>query len=140
MAQSKVISAPHLKCYINGKLLGIVTGFRYSVRTGRRGARGIDQNTVQEWIPTTYDVSGQVEIVRQRGTGGLEGPGIVAFSDTILLEKYIKIDLLDRVTDKIVFSAINAVVMEQNWVVGLKNHMVGTFTFEAQDQENESRP
>lgn len=136
--QEKVISGATLKCYINGDFLGIVTGFRYTVRTSHIGLRGIDSNTVQEFAPSTYMVMGQAEVVRLRGSGGLEGAGIVSFSDTILLEKYLRIDLLDRVTDKVVFSAINAVVMEQNWQTAPKDLMRGSFAFEAADFTNEA--
>ena len=55
-----------------------------------------------------------------------------------MLEKYIRIDILDRVTDKLVFSAINAVVTEQTWQATAKQHMIGSFSFEAQDYTNEA--
>lgn len=136
--QEKIISGPSLKCYINGDLLGIVTNFRFTVRTSHIPLRGIDVNTVQEFAPSTYTVLGSIEVVRTRGSGGLEGAGIVPFSDTILLEKYLRIDLLDRVTDKVVFSAINGVVTEQSWQTGPKSLMTGAFSFEATDFTNEA--
>lgn len=134
--QTKVLSGPHVKCVVNGRTLGIVTSFQYSIRTPHRPAQGLDQTTVQEWIPTTYLVMGQVGIVRVRGDGGLEGAGLAAFSADLLRQKYLQIDLVDRLTERVLFSAINAVVTGQAWQVEARDVVRGQFTFEAQDQSN----
>lgn len=135
---SQTLTAPLLKCFVNGKLLGIVTGIEWTVSSGRKPVSGIDQTTVQEWVPTTYTVSGRVSVIRAIGTGGLEGIGLVGFSDTTLLEKYLKIDLIDRSTDKVVFSAVNAVISSQNWSVSPKQVVTGSFSFEATQYVNEA--
>ena len=134
--QSRVISGPRLKCVINGRVFGIVTSFRYEIRSSHAPAQGLDQNTVQEWIPTTYRVSGQVGVLRLHGTGGLEGAGVVAFSDDVLRQKYLTIELVDRVTERTVFSAINSVVSAQSWQVAAKGLLTGSFAFEAENQTN----
>ncbi len=135
---AQTLHGPQLKCYVNGKLLGIVTSIEFNVARGFAERSGIDQNTVAEFIPGNVMIAGRISVVRIRGSGGLEGLGLVAFPDKMLLEKYNKIDLIDRSTDKVVFSAINAVITDQSWSVGAKQLMAGSISFRAANYTNEA--
>lgn len=136
--QSLVIAHPHIKCYINGQLLGYVTSVAWQQMLGHKDARGIDIPTVQEFIPTTYGVRGTFGVYRARSGGGLEGAAIAPFSDQLPMEKYITIELIDRVSGNTIARFVNAVVDGQSWQANPKGLLEGSFSFRAAAFGNEA--
>ena len=102
MAYASVIQGAAVKCYVNGVLLGYVTAAAWNTLTRYGEAAEIDSNVVKEYMPGSYRVGGSFGILRGRSTGGLEGAGMVAFAEGMLRQKYLSIDLVDRVTGEVV--------------------------------------
>jgi hypothetical protein len=136
--QSKILASAHLKVLVNGRLLGWTSGFSPRVRTSVRPAMGIDNSTAIELIPTSYSVSGTMEVYRGRLQGGLEGLGMVAFAKDLLRQKYCTIEVVDRATDTTVFKIIGCTVTEQAWRVSPKALVSGTIQFEGLETSNEA--
>lgn len=140
MAFSSVIAGSHVKCYINGVLLGYITGVsQWTVDTEYREARGIDSNTAVELVPGQFRVTGVFSIVRGRDTGGLEGAGMVASGQKMLLQKTMTIELVDRLTDQVIFKALGCQVTRQTWNSAPKQVVMGQFNWTGTTFSNEAQ-
>jgi hypothetical protein len=133
-----IIAAAHLKVYVNGRLLGWTTGFTPRISTPVRAAGGIDTSVTFELMPTTYAVSGTMEVLRGRGQGGAEGLGMAAFAKDLLKQKYSTIELVDRLSDAIMFKFVGCLVEDQGWEVTPKGLVRGRFSFQGLDYSNEA--
>lgn len=134
---AKTLSGPSVKIFINNKLLGFVTGVELKMSSGRRPIYELDSVTPAELAPGPRSVNGVVSVVRIRLDGGLEGRGIAATDRNIMLEKYISITLVDRLTDTVIFKCEEAAVNDQSWAIQSKNIVTGTFTFTGKGWTNE---
>lgn len=137
--QSKSVVGSQIKCYVNNRLFGICTGFEYTIDVGRKAIYGLDQITPFELAAGVYSVKGKMDFNKVRYDGGLEGRGLVASQDKMLLEKYIGIVLVDRVTDTVIFQADFATINNQSWEVKAKGIMTGSCTFEAIIYRNDAQ-
>ena len=137
LAQATVGSG--VKLYINNRVFGIVTSFEWMLDGGRKAIRGIDQTTPFELAPTNSTLRGTINCVKVRGDGGLEGRAISAIESNVLLEKYISILLVDRLSGDVIFRCDKAAVNSQNWRVGAKELLRGSFTFEGLEWSSEFR-
>lgn len=138
MASSKILAGAHLKVYVNGQLLGVANGFNFAVRSPVRINRGIDQSTGSELIPTTYDVTGTIQVYRGRWQGGAEGLGMAAFGQKLLEQRYSTIEIVDIDSDAVVAKFIQCLVPSQSWEIRPKGLVVGNFSFEGLDYSNET--
>jgi hypothetical protein len=129
--QPQILAAAHLKCYINNSLAGYVTGFNYSINTQHRSIEAVDNVQAQELAPSTYTVTASFQMVSSRVLMGLEGAGIGVYADQLPRHKYLDIVILDRVTERIVFQAVKAVVETQSWTAQAKGLLSGQFTVKA---------
>lgn len=137
---SPIVAGHHVKCFINGILLGYVTGMpQWVIDTEYRETREIDSNTSVELIPGPFRVSGAFTVLRGRSTGGLEGAGIAATAEKMLLQKYLTIELIDRLTDQTIFRATRCQVTKQSWTTAPKQLVTGTFTWVGLRFENEAQ-
>ena len=138
MAQTKTITPAHLKLYVNGQLIGIAMGGSYQIQTAVRDIRAIDSNVAYELAPTQCDVSGTIQIVRLHGTGGIEGEGIAAFDEEILLQKYSTITLVDRKTDLNMQEFGRCLCTGQQWNIPTRGIVTGSFSFKGTAWSNEA--
>jgi hypothetical protein len=129
MGQAQSTAASSYKLYINNRVFGIATGFEFSEEVGRRAIYGLDQITPYELAPGTNTITGRIDCIKARNDGGLEGRGVATSHNNRLLEKYISIMLVDRITDKVVFRCDEAAVNNQTWRTEAKMIMRGSFTF-----------
>jgi hypothetical protein len=137
--QTFSIAAAHLKCYVNSKLLGYVMSVpAWTVATEWAELREIDNATGAQLTPRTYTVNGTIQILRGRSTGGLEGAGLVPSAEAFLRQKYLVIEIQDRVTQDIIFSAQKCQVISQQWSVSPKGLLIGNFNFRGLTMTNES--
>jgi hypothetical protein len=135
-----IVAGQDVQCYINGVLLGYISGLpQWTIETDYREAREIDSNVPKELMPGTYRVSGAFQILRGRDTGGLEGAGMVASAEKMLLQKYLTIELVDRNTDQVIFRAKHCQVLRQTWSTAPKQLVTGTFSWVGTTFENESK-
>lgn len=135
--QAKSLVGANLKILVNNHLFGIGTAVDWSMDYGRKAIFGIDSYLPQEIASSQVTVSGTIECIRTKLSGGLEGLGIAATDQNILFEKYIKITLIDRQTDTIVFNCYNVLVSNQNWKAGAGSIVRGSFSFQGITNSNE---
>lgn len=138
MSWPSIIAAAHLKVFVNGRLLGWTTGFMPQTRTPVKRASGIDTSLTFELMPTGYDVTGNMVIIRGRAQGGIEGLGMAAFAKNLLRQKYCTIELVDRLTDQVVMKFAGCMVTSQAWDVSPKGIVTGRISFEGLDYSNEA--
>ena len=127
----------NLKLLINNKTLGIVTGFSYMIDYGRRALRGVDCPFPQEIVSGQQTVRGQVSVVRLKGVT-LENCGVISpqLSNTgtatgeMAGDPYFSLTLVDRTSDQTVFRVDAASLTNQQWTVGARGIMTGSFNFE----------
>jgi hypothetical protein len=139
MAKAQSTVGAGYKLYINNRIFGIATGFEFTTGAGRRPIFGLDNVGALELAPANNSVTGKVDCIRIRLDGGLEGRGIAARDEDVMLEKYISIILIDRLTDSVVFRCDQAAVQQQTWRVDAKQVMRGNFTFLGIDWTNETQ-
>jgi hypothetical protein len=135
--QAKSLVGANLKIFINGHLFGVGTATEWSVDYGRKYIFGIDSYLPQEIASGQVTITGTVECIRTKLSGGLEGYGVVAQTQNILLEKYIRITLIERQTDTTIFNCFNALVSNQNWRATSEMTMRGSFSFLGTNSTNE---
>jgi hypothetical protein len=137
MPRSETVVAAHLKIYVNGSLMGWATGFQPRIQTPVRKAQGIDTLMTFELMPTGFSASGSLQIVRGRAQGGPEGLGMVAAAKDMLKQKYLTIEVVDRITDSIVFKFTGCTITDQTWMISPKGVVTGALTFEAINYSND---
>jgi len=146
--QTVTITGARLRLVINNKVVGLATSISYSVDYGKKALRGIDTPFPQEIVPGQQTVKGTIACIRIQGMS-LESYGIVSPqlstvttplgegapspgtpATGLLADSYISIALIDRITGEAVFQADQASVLSQNWSVGARGIMQGSFEFE----------
>lgn len=139
MGQSFSIAGAHLKAFVNGKLLGIVMSIPvWNIHSNWSELREIDSVVARQLTPRSYSCTGTVEILRGRSTGGLEGAGLVPTAEVMLRQKYLTIEIQDRISQDIIFRALLCQVDSQQWKIDAKGLVTGTFSFKGITHNNES--
>ena len=80
-----------------------------------------------------FSVTGTLQVLRGRNTGGLEGAGLVPSGQRMLQQKYLTIELQDRISGAILFRAVSCQVDGQQWQITPKGLVLGTFNFKGLD-------
>lgn len=125
----RLLTAARLIVSINGVMYGRCGGISWAPVAPKKAARGVDSPLVQEYMPTTIEITGQMTVYRMIGDGGLEGAGIQASQIDISREKYITIQLVERQTDTTVLQINQATVQSQSWNAIAKGVVMGQFSF-----------
>lgn len=137
---SKHLVGAGLELYINNTLYGITQSFEYTSSTHRKPIYGLDRSNPHELAPNVTMIQGTIRLYRERGSGGLEGAGLLAPIDTISREKYFSIGLIDIASgDLLVFYADRCSVEQQSWSHMAGARVEGTFSFSAVKWDNESQ-
>lgn len=137
MTRAKTIVSGGVVLYLNGKPFGRVTSFSYSSTSPRKEIYGLDSTEPFELMPTTTQCSGRIGLIRTVGDGGAEGAGMTVQYGDLPREKYFKLQLVERVSDTILFEANYCSVQSQSWAVGSKSAISGEVDFKALDWSNE---
>lgn len=146
MSRAVTISGASLNLFINGQKVGFVTSLSYDTDYGKKPIHGIDSPIPQELAPGPQRLTGTMNVYRLKGSGGLEGFGMVppqpgtsgeGETSAVLNEMYISILLVDRATGFSIFEAERATITRQSWTVGAKGIMTGNVSFEAFYSVNE---
>jgi len=138
MARPRLISSARLLVYLNGRLYGRCAGISWQPTTPKRAARAVDTPLVQEYMPTTVEVTGAMTIYRMIADGGTEGAGIQANQIDTAREKYFTITLVERTTDTVVLQINQATVQSQAWSVSPRGLLMGQISFTAIISTNEA--
>jgi len=137
-SQSKTVVGAGLKIYINNRPFGIGTAIEWVSNNSKEEVFGVDQLTPFEIEPTRNSISGSIECTKVRNDGGLEGRGITASDTNTLLEKYISIYVVDRLSGAVIFKCQNALVTNQKWRVDGRGMVKGSFGFSGLNWTGES--
>lgn len=140
MPASTIATGAKVVCYINGFVYGLVTGMSFGSATPHKELRGIDSQFPIELAPTMVSISGQLELLRRAGDGGLEAAGITAQFQQITQQRYFSIMLLDRLTNSVLFQANYCVCTGQQWGIPSRGIVTGSFPFTALEWNNEVKP
>ncbi len=138
--KSNNLTAARVVLYVNGKLYGRVTDFRWNSSTSGREIYGIDSPEPFELANTTTRCSGSMSVLRLGQDGGAEGAGMTVSYADISREKYFSLALVDRVTDTIIFQARRCKLTSQSWDVPARGRVTGNLDFVACDWSNEATP
>jgi hypothetical protein len=138
MAIAKTLRGADIKVFINGQLFPPATSLRFSATTGRHAIRGVDSHTPFELASGPAEVKGSIEVLRKRASGGLEGAGVVAPEEKILLERYFSLTVVDRLSDTVVLQIDEAALVDQNWSFPGRGIVTGNFSFEGLSWVNET--
>ncbi len=136
--RSRLVTGAQVILYINGKPYAVVTGFKWDSITPPKAIYGLDCGEPLELAPTTTKITGQIGLLRQVGSGGIEGAGVVPHFPSLPRAKYFTLALVERSTDTQLFRADRCWAISQTWDVPSKGRMTGGLTFEAMDWNNES--
>lgn len=123
------ISGAQLLCYINGQLFGRIVGFNYQSSTPSIDVRGIDSDQPFEFMSGTTSLTGSISCYRLSGDGGLENLGVTSKYADLTLLKYFSIQIIDRKNNLSIFKAQKCRLENQNWSVGSRGIMQGSFSF-----------
>lgn len=138
MARPRIVVAARILCYINGRLLGRVAEFSWNGEAAHKAARGVDDPTAQEFMPTTLGMSGTMRILRTIGDGGAQGAGITVPQSLVSREKYFTVVLVERETDSTLFRATECVANSESWAVVAKGIVQGNISFVGRTWSNEA--
>lgn len=139
MGQTFSIAGAHLKVYVNSQLLGYVIGTpTWNVRSEWGRLRELDSVLTRQLAPRFYEVSATIQVLRGRSTGGLEGAGLVPTAEAMLRQKYLTIEIQDRITQDIVYRAVQCAVQQQQWQMNARGIVTGTFNFDGITFANEA--
>lgn len=135
-------TAAGVKCFINGRDMGWVTGVTFDSATPHRAYYGIDSLKPFELIPTNLTVSGTISVIKMFGDGGsLEYQGIVSGFNKVITEKYFTLLLTQHTSagaSYVIFRADECSVDKQSWSFQNKQIVTGTFTFQGIEWTNPS--
>lgn len=137
MAQTKSLKGADIKVYVNGKLYPVVVSIRWAASSGRQAIACIDRSTPVELASGGTSIKGTLEILRLRNSGGIQGSGIAAPEDKVLLERYWSLTVIDRLSDSVILQIDEASVVDENWSVG-RGLISGSFSFEGISWTNDS--
>jgi hypothetical protein len=138
MATSKSMTGAEVKVYINGRIYPYIVSIRWTGSYGRQEIMAIDQNEPAELAPGSTSISGTFDVVRIRNSGGLQGAGIAAPEDKLLLERYFSLVVVDRVSDTTLLKIDNGSVSDESWSVPSRGTITGSVSFKGLGWGNEA--
>jgi len=124
-----------VRLIINQSIVGFATGITFTRSTSSKFIFEIDNPYPREIAKTSYSVQGTLTGIRIRDSGGLDGAGIMDESSpsAFFNSKYCTIEVVDRVTNKHMFTIRNVVFDQDSWsiqakqIIGFTANFKGTF-------------
>lgn len=113
---------------------------RWNSDTAAHSSYGIDSMEPFELSPTVSAITGALTVYRRAGDGGAEGAGITVALPDLSREKYFRVTLIERRTQKVIFNAPRCKITSQSWDVPTRGHVTGTLNFTATTWSNEAPP
>lgn len=136
----KTLVSAGVKCYINGRDIGWVTGVSFESNTPRRAIGGIDTLKPFEIVATAANVTGTISVVKMLGDESLEYHGITSGFNKLNIERYFTLMLVQRTSagaSYTLFRAEECSVERQVWQIQPKQIVVGTFSFQGIEWNND---
>lgn len=116
--------------FVNGSPWGNVTSLDLRMSNNSRRRMEIDSNTTAEIVPGPYTVSGSMNVYRLLNDGGAEGRDIMASQQYSSRQRYVRIRLVNRLTQEVIFESLYTRFIDQKWSYRTKSLAQGTLAFE----------
>lgn len=129
MARSIVLKGAEVRLYIAGKLYPEARSVSYTVNYGENEIYGIDTPFAQEIATDRVSVQGQVNGVRIKYSGGLQGKGARPKINEILQGQYVAIRIQDRFSQQDILFLPQAKIISENVNISSKNVVTLSFGF-----------
>lgn len=120
MAQSYVISGATIKLYLNNKVYKVTQGVSFTVDYGEAGIYGIDAAYPQEIASNRVTVTGSVQGLRLKYSGGLQAAAGRPLFTEIAASPYISIRIQDRSTQEDIIFIPNAKISRESHSMAAK--------------------
>ena len=128
---SNVITGPGIKIYANGTLVGFATAISFTRTQNVAPIMEIDNPYAVELRPTSYSVTGSLAGIRVRQINGLDDTNFnlmnLANTQDFFNQKYVKLEVVDRVTGYTLYTISTAMFSQDSWQVSSRSQM----TFQA---------
>lgn len=138
--QQVVQTGAGVRVSINGSVVGFATGLSFSRGLNSKVIYELDNPFAKEILPTVYSVQGTLTGFRIRGSGGLDGYGIMNASNVnaFFNQKYCVIEVVDILSGVTMYSMQKVIFDNDSWT--LQNKQLFTFSanFKAVFIQNES--
>jgi len=127
---------------INGALAGFATGMTFTRTLSTKVINEIDSPFAAEIMPTTYIVQGTLSGLRVRGSGGLDGYGIMNVSTPInfFSQQYCIIEVVDISSKTTIYTFQKVVFDQDSWNVQSRSLFTFSANFRAVFVQNEYTP
>ena len=126
--QQNLQTGSGIKLLINGNLAAFATGINFTRSTNTKVIYEIDSPFAKEIMTTTYAVNGSLTGLRVRGSGGLDGAGIMNAStaNAFFTQKYCVIEIVDILSKVTMYTIDHVVFSEDSW--NIQNRQLMTFS------------
>lgn len=140
MALQNLQHGAGVRLSINGKVVGFATGLSWSRSVNTKVINEMDNPFAKEIMPTTYSIVGSLSGFRLRGSGGLDGAGIMDLSSMakFFTQKYCVIEIVDILSGATIASMKFVVFDSDSWQVQTKAVITFSGTFKAVFMGNET--
>lgn len=119
MALQNLITGASLVLYINGIVVGFATGITFTRSQAIKSIYELDNPYVAEMMPTQYSIDGTLNGLRIRQSSGIDTNGIMDLSSVSMFfdQKYVNIELLDRLTGVRIYSIQRCIFSTDSWSI-----------------------
>lgn len=129
MAVPIILVGAHIKLYINNQVYKTVQSISITVDYGEQPIYGIDSEHAQEIAPTRLSVSGSVQGLRVKNSGGLQAQSIRPLFLDLMASPYISIRIQDRSTGEDILYIPQAKVSQETHQMATKTTYKMNFNF-----------
>lgn len=129
MAQTVVLKGAECKLFISGKVYPEVQSITFTIDYGETEIYGIDSQYPQEIAPTRVSVQGQVNGIRVKLSGGLQGKNARSKINEILHAPYTSLRIKDRQSDLDLLWLPQMKIVNESMTIQARGVVKMNFTF-----------
>lgn len=129
MAVPVILTGPMIRLFINNQLYKTVQSVSLVVDYGEQPIYGIDAMHSQEIAPTRLSVSGSVQGLRVKNSGGLQAQNIRPLFVDLMASPYISIRIQDRATGEDILYIPQCKVSQESHAMATKTTYKMNFNF-----------
>lgn len=129
MAVPVILAGAHIKLYINNQVYKTVQSVTITVDYGEQPQYGIDAAHAQEIAPTRLSVSGSVQGLRVKNSGGLQASNMRPLIQDLAASPYISIRIQDRSTGEDILYIPQCKVSQETHMMATKTTYKMNFNF-----------
>lgn len=126
---SVVLTGALVRIYINNTLYREAQSVSYTLDSGESEIYGIDSAFPQEITSTRSSVSGSINGLKVKLSGGLQAYGARPLIFDLVKSEYISIRIQDRSTGEDILFIPNAKITQQNFQANIKSSVRVSFSF-----------